>query len=299
MAEMQDFGQGWVDDPDAVAVVASSLDYPTFGDTPAAGMADSDLPKEVFLWDAARKILGGLLPPRNQGKVGSCVSFGTNRAVEYTYLSEIARGEPEEYRDFAEEVTYGGSRVEIGNGKIRGDGSIGAWAAKFVSQWGMVDRAIHGSIDLRQYSETRCREYGSTGVPLPLENVAKKYPVKTVTLCKLVENLKKALAQGYAAAVCSSQGFTFARNADGIASPSGSWGHCMCFCGYAEIAGKLYFRIDNSWGSQAHTGPTGPGNPGPEGFYAAADVVQKMLSMGDTWLFSGVEGFPKRDYWFV
>ena len=71
---------GWLDVPDAVAAVAEALPCGWFGDT-EAGADDSALPKSVYLWDAARKVLGGLLPPRNQGQVGSCVSFAAARAI--------------------------------------------------------------------------------------------------------------------------------------------------------------------------------------------------------------------------
>ena len=66
----------------------------------------------------------------------------------------------------------------------------------------------------------------------------------------------------------------------------------MCLAGYATIEGAEYGRIDNSWGDMAHHGPTGPGNPGPEGFYTAASTIGKMLSSGDSWAFSSVQGFP-------
>lgn len=299
MDELTEYAQGWVDDPEAVAQIASDLEYQSFGDTPAGGIPEAELPKNVFLWDAAKKVLGKLLPPRNQGRVGSCVSFGTNRAIEYTMLGEIVRGDQEEYRDIAEEITYGGSRVEVGGGRLRGDGSIGAWAAKFVNQWGVVDRAVYGQFDLRQYDEKRCREYGTSGVPTELETVAKRYPIKTTTLVKTIEEAKKALAQGYGIAVCSSQGFSMSRTANGIAQPSGVWNHCMCVAGYAEISGKTYYRIDNSWGANAHTGPVGPGDPGPEGFYCDEITFAKMLKMNDTWAFSSVQGFPAKDFWFV
>lgn len=299
MDEITEYAQGWVDDPEAVEEVAAGLEYPSFGETPAGAIPEAELPENVFLWDAARKVLGKLLPPRNQGKVGSCVSFGTNRAIEYTALSEIARGEQEEYREIAEEVTYAGSRVEVGGGRIRGDGSIGAWAAKFVNQWGVVDRAIHGKFDLRQYSEQRCREWGSSGVPTELEQVTRNYPVKTTTLVKTIEEAKKALAQGYGISVCSSQGFSFTRNSFGIAQPSGVWNHCMAVAGYANISGRTYFRIDNSWGASAHRGMVGPGDPGPEGFYCDEITFVKMLKMNDTWAFSSVQGFPAREFWFV
>src|SRR5437763_1529398 len=81
----------------------------------------------------------------------------------------IASWAAEEYRDLAQEVIYGGSRVEVGGGRLRGDGSVGAWAAKFVHDYGVVPRGVHGRYDLSRYDERRCREYGARGVPGDLE----------------------------------------------------------------------------------------------------------------------------------
>ena len=87
---------GWIDDPREVEAIAELQPIASFGDT-QAGIDRSDLPDHVFLWDAARKITGDLLPPRNQGNIGTCVSFGTARAVEYTICAEIAAGEAEQF----------------------------------------------------------------------------------------------------------------------------------------------------------------------------------------------------------
>ncbi len=70
-----EFAQGWVNDPQEVEVIVAQQPYKTFSDTEAGKfMPAADLPKNVYLWDAARKVLGKLLPPRSQGKVGSCVA---------------------------------------------------------------------------------------------------------------------------------------------------------------------------------------------------------------------------------
>jgi hypothetical protein len=108
------------------------------------------------------------------------------------------------------------------------------------------------------------------------------------------QQAKKALVQGYGISICSGQGFSMRRGANGIAEAKGSWAHCMCLCGFVTIDGKEYGRIDNSWGPNAHTGPVGPGNPGPEGFYAASSVIDRMLKEKDSFAFSCVEGFPLR-----
>jgi len=283
---------GWEYLPEEVNNVRMAQPLPTFNLTPANFAAD--IPDHVFLWEADRKVLGQVLPPKNQGSVGSCVSFGTNTAIRRTMLTEIMLGDAEEFRDIVEEITYGGSRVEIGGGRINGDGSVGAWAAEFVKRWGVVDRAKHGNYDLTAYSESRCREFGRNGVPSDLETIAKRYPVKNVTQVMSWTEAKKALASGYGIAICSNQGFSMRRDAKGICRPSGSWAHCMALDGYFIENGNEYGHIENSWGADAHTGPVGWGEPNTAGFWTDAETIDRMLRQDDSWAFSAVDGFPAR-----
>jgi hypothetical protein len=292
---------GWVNDPDAVKAVASKLRFKVFGDTPAGKVGDP-LPDHVYLWEIYRKADPRGPPIKNQGQVGSCVSFGTNQAILRTMAVAIALGQPFELKDIAEEVTYAGSRVEVGGGKIRGDGSVGAWAAQFVQRWGVVSREVHGQYDLTHYDASRCRSWGSKGVPSDLEAVAREHPVKEFTQVQDWTNAKKALASGYGIAVCSGQGFSMQRDSRGVARAQGSWGHCMCLDGYHVEGGKEYGHIQNSWGPDAHTGPVGWGAPDTGGFWAESAVVDRMLKAGDSWAFSSVQGFPsqrKELDWFV
>jgi hypothetical protein len=283
---------GWVRDADAVAAVKAALPCPEFRGTEAF-QAVYDGPEDVFLWDACRKVTGDLLPARDQGQVGCCVAFGTASAIEHLLCVQIASGAAQEYHDLAQEVIYGGSRVEIGGGKIRGDGSVGAWAAKFVQQYGVVPRGVDGSFDLTRYDEQRCREFGASGVPAELEALARKYPVKTITNVRSWDECKAAIRNGYPVAVCSDQGFTMQRDADGFCQPRGVWQHCMAIVGVRGGARPGGFVL-NSWGPNAHTGPLGVGNPSPAGFWADANVLDRMLGEGDSWAFSGFAGFPAR-----
>lgn len=296
-----DAGQGWVCDPDEVKAVADTLEVKVFADTPAGQVGD--LPRSVYGWKLYEQLMARGPPVKNQGQVGSCVSFGTNAAVERTLVAEIVarKGSPAEWSRFTEEATYGGSRVEIGGGRIRGDGSVGAWAAQFVTRYGMVPRKKYDSIDLTTYSESLCRQWGDRGVPAEFEEVARRFPVKAFVQVKSLDDVTKSLSQGYFIAVCSNQGFTMARDANGVARASGSWAHCMCLDGYhTDDAGRVYVHVTNSWGDRAHTGPTGWGNPGPDGFWAEGSVVDRMVKQGDTWAFSGVTGFLRRKLdWFV
>jgi hypothetical protein len=283
---------GWVPDPAAVAAVKAALPCPEFCTTEAFTAA-YDGPEDVYLWDACRKATGDLLPPRDQGQVGACVAFGTASAIEHLLCVQIASGAAEEYRDLAQEVIYGGSRVEVGGGRVRGDGSVGAWAAKFVHDYGVVPRGVHGSHDLTRYDERRCREYGARGVPDDLEPVARQHPVRTVANVRSWEECRAAIRNGYPVAVCSSQGFAMGRDADGFCRPQGVWHHCMAVVG-VRGGGRPGGFLLNSWGPNAHSGPLGPGHPSPAGFWADAAVLGRMLAEGDSWAFSSAAGFPAR-----
>ena len=289
---------GWVHDPEAVQAVTAALPFPAFADSEAF-RAEYTGPEDVFLWDACRKVTGDVLPARDQESVGSCVSFGTASAIEHLICVQIASGANEEFRPLAQEVIYGGSRVEVGGGRIRGDGSVGAWAAKFVQDWGVVPRGVHGSHDLTEYDVRRCREYGSRGVPDDLEPLARDHPVVTVSKVGTWEECRAAIRNGYPIAVCSDQGFSMRRDADGFCPPRGTWMHCMAIVGVKGGDRPGAFVL-NSWGPTAHTGPAGAGNPSPAGFWADAKVVDRMLRQGDSWAFSGFVGFPARELdWYA
>lgn len=287
-------GQGWVCDPDAVQAVAATLPVKVFADTPAGQV--EELPPFVYGWKHFEKLYVRPPPIKDQGQVGSCVSFGTNTAVERTLAAELVqrKGGASEWSRFTEEATYGGSRVEIGGGRISGDGSVGAWAAQFVTKYGMVPRQVYPEADLTTYSESRAREWGRTGVPPAFEAVSRKFPVKAFVQVKTWDDVKKAAASGYFTAICSNQGFASKRDANGVARASGSWAHCMACDGYHTEGGKEYGHIVNSWGTTWITGPVGWGNPNADGFWAESSVIDRMVKQGDSWAFSGVTGFPAR-----
>jgi hypothetical protein len=284
---------GWVNDPDAVRECLGEMRCGTFRDTEAFA-AEWTGPDDVFLWEAARKATGDVLPARDQKAVGSCVAFATASAVEHLMCVQIADGEDEGYRDLAQEVIYGGSRVEIGGGRVRGDGSVGAWAARWVREYGVVARGVQGKHDLRLYSEARCREYGRRGVPGDLEELAKQHPVRGVANVRSWEECRAAVRNGYPVVVCSDQGFAMERDADGFCHARGTWYHAMAVVGVRGATRPGGFLL-NSWGPEAHGGPRVPPDAPACGFWVDAAVLDRMLKQGDSWVFSRVAGFPPRE----
>lgn len=283
---------GWVRDPAAVAAVKATLPCPDFRSTEAY-RTGRDGPDDVYLWNACRQATGSLLPPRDQGQVGACVGFGTASAIEHLLCLQIAAGRSESYRDLAPEAIYAGSRVEIGGGRISGDGSVGAWAARFVREYGVLPRDRYPDVDLTRYDERRCRELGRVGLTPGLERQARQHPVKAVAAVRSWDEARAAIRNGYPIAVCSSQGFQMQRDADGFCRAEGVWMHCMALVGIRGGRRPGGFLL-NSWGADAHTGPRGVGDPSPAGFWVEARVLDRMLAEGDSWAFSEAVGFPGR-----
>jgi len=281
---------GWIDDPAAVRECIAAMDCRPFRATAAFTTVWTG-PEDVLLWDAARTTTGAVLPARDQKSVGACVGFATASAIEYLLCAQIADGAEDTYRDLAQEIIYGGSRVEIGGGRVRGDGSVGAWAAKWVKDYGVVARGIHGRYDLRSYDEARCRAFGRKGVPDELEPLAKEHPVRSVARVQSWEECLAAIRNRYPVVVCSSQGFTMERDANGFCNPRGTWYHAMAVIGVRGGDRPGGFLL-NSWGPDAHSGPRYPDDAPGCGFWVDAAVLDGMLKQGDSWSFSQAVGFP-------
>lgn len=292
---------GWHRDEAQIGVNLDPIQTVHFNGTPAGRAILGD--EDVYLWEAVRKAAS--LPPDqypniDQGSVGSCVGAGSKHAVDTLQAVQIVNGTRAEWKPVSVEVIYAGSRVEIGGGRIRGDGSVGAWAAKWLSTYGVVPMEKIGDHDLTTYSASRARSWGRSGVPNDLEPTAKEHPVKGTALVQTWADVKRAIHQGYPVIVCSGQGFTMDRDKDGFASPQGSWNHCMAIIGVRGGKRPGAFIL-NSWGNRAHTGPRFPATAPEAGFWADADVVERMVRQGDSFAFSDVAGFPSRKLpnWWV
>jgi len=290
VAEYPDgFGPGWEPRPEDVAEVQGELPIPAFGQAPADEIPIEDIPDEMLGWKIFEKATGKPWPVINQGSIGSCVAHGTVNALYYSMVAEIVNGDREEWKPLSREVIYGGSRIEVGKGRLgRGDGSIGAWASKFCKDWGVVAEEKIG-----EYSVSRCHQYGASGVPDEIEKLAKEHPVADVTMVTSFEQACKALASGYGISICSGQGFSMTRDKDGFCSPRGHWAHCMAIIGYRKSGSRPGCVIVNSWGGSTTGGPQPDGLP-PSAWWCEADTINRILREEDSWAFSGFAGFPAR-----
>ena len=284
MSDFENLG-GWVHRPEEVGRLLATMPRPLFG-AASPWLAGSGEGKTTLLYKAFKDVNGGQYIPYAAQAIGDCVSFGHGHGVDLLQAVMISLGHANfAFKQTATEAVYGMARVDIGGETDYRDGAVGAWAAKAISTLGTVDRDVVGP-----YSGQRAKDWGANGVPADVKAKASDHKVKTVSLVSSISELEDALANGYPVTVCSNQGFTMTRDANGFCRPRGSWGHCMLIAGTRadSTPGKLIFQ---SWGPDTPSGPLALDQP-PNSFWADNDTVSSMLAMQDSWAMSGFDGYP-------
>jgi hypothetical protein len=252
-------------------------------------------PVRVMLWEVARKVLGGDIPQFPQ-EIGDCVSFGSSHACEFSLIFDIANGLLSDFKKLFPPYIYGISRVQIGGSRIWGDGSVGAWAAKGVQDYGVVPLDGPG---VPQYSGSVAKSWGRSGPPQNIIQLGKQKLIKKVANIRTWDQSKDALANGWCLILCSNIGYDMKARSDGFMYNSTSWGHCLALIGYDEGDGNIkeHGCILNNWYLGAHgiikdfrTGEQWPDNT----IRAHPNDIEKALSQGDCFVMSGLEGFNVR-----
>lgn len=293
---------GWIDDQKVVGKAMEGLKHPLFLSS-ANEIKSSGKDKVVLLYKFVEKLLNGKFNVRTQA-IGDCVSFGAATAVDIVKATEIVSKKQSELwiAETCTEDIYGGSRINIGHGELGSDdGSFGAWAARYVSEIGTLIRIPYSNIDLSVYDSNKSKQWGNpgNGVPASLLIEAKKHKIKTVSLVKTYEEVRDAVANGYAVTIASNQGFTTTRDKEGFAYAQGSWGHQMVITACDDIGEGCSKRrpgvlVQNSWGKEWIVGPKRHDQPDGS-FWVDADVIEaRVLSNGDSWAFSDYDGFPPK-----
>jgi len=299
---------GWIHRPAEVEAFLARLPNPTFAQ--AAPHLLYGEHQDWLAWEQGEMQLFGRTLPAHAQTIGDCVSHGFARGVQDQLYIDQAQTRPkgvyaaEEPIQIATEPVYALSRVEIGKGRIgNGDGSVGAWAAEAVQQYGVLPRKAYGQYDLSKYRPDLAKSWGrpKAGLPNELEPEAKTHVVQYVAQVTTSDEAKAAARNGYVIPVCSNQGFVQKRDANGICKPSGQWAHCLLMRSICLLKGnRLCAGIQQSWGND----PTGPDEVQLESgrtiklpmgvFLIDWEVFVKMLRAGDSFAVSGPSGFEAR-----
>lgn len=283
---------GWLGSDETQQMFAAQM--PTFAQAAPHLMEAGSSTDPVLLYKAWRDVLGKD-PAYPAQQIGDCTSFGHGHANDLLQCIEIGLGDPIAFQETDTEVLYGCSREVAGLLGQRGDGSYGSATVKAMSTIGMVSRTMLGSDGT--YSGQRAKQYGTKGVPASIKTEAAAFKLGGSANVSTWDELVAALRNGYPVTICTGQGFTLTRDADGFCKARGRWGHCMM------IGGVRFDRpgacIIQSWGPKMPSGPLALDQP-TFSFWADQSVIERILGEGDSWALSKSPGFEQRstpDHW--
>lgn len=300
MASMNQTGRfGWEHNPASLADFIRRHRYPYITQQNRL-IKGTGAGKKAFLHLAMERVSGQKFVPHKQG-APDCVSHAAALGCDTVAAVQIAL-QSLPYRwvgETATEPIYGGSRVEIGGYDGMGGGSTGHWAAEWLQRFGILIRQKYpGGFDFTTYSAQKAVEYGQSGCPDSLEPIAKLHPVKTTAICRSYSDMCDCIFNGSPVMVCSNVGFgngQCRRDSEGfLTRKRAPWYHAMLLWGYDDEYRRPGALCQNSWGYDWIFGPTR--GPQPDGsFWIDADTVDVMLRQGDSFAFSGLQGFPRVD----
>jgi hypothetical protein len=286
---------GWVNDPVAREAFIRSQPKP-FLSQQNSEIKGSGKGKVALLYKYFEEVTGSPIIPHYQ-EIGDCIGHAFGLGVDVLTAVRIAMFDrPEKWvAKCSTEIIYAGSRIEVGGGRVRGDGSMGVWASKFIREWGILLRQtyLNGKYNYTNYSGSVARTLGKRGVPDDLEPLCREHPVKTCSIVRSWEECRDAVANGYPVAMCSNVGFYTTRDKDGFLRRSRRpWYHAMAILGIDDAYKRPGALVQNSWGKNWVSGPTRHGQP-VGSFWADASAIDYALKQGDSIALSGYTGYPR------
>jgi hypothetical protein len=238
----------------------------------------------------------GQLLSRNQNPAGTCVGFGTATPLDILAAADIAvRREPEAFAGtFSPDWCYGASR-EISGNLGRWDGSYGSAAAKAIREWGtLLQSDSRYSEDLQSYDYKRARYWARYGVPEDLRTAAGDHKVLHTTRVNNADEAWVLIGNAYPFNMCSNIGWNADRDSDGAIRRRGNWSHSMGVTSRRTTpSGRRLFLVHQSWGDRWTGGPYWEDQP-LGSFWADFDDIDRAIRQGDTFSYSGYEGFIRR-----
>jgi hypothetical protein len=250
------------------------------------------------LWEFTRDRNGGKHWPVVRQEIGDCVSHGYAHALRDTLAVELVMSGSEQplVKPYPPYI-YGTSRVQIGGGRINGDGSLGAWASAAIKKFGVLPS---NASNCPPYSGQVARTWGRSGPPREFLEAASK-SLADVRLIKTWEEACSAIATGHAIPVCSDVGFEkiVERNGRIEGVRQGNWPHCMEFNGFDARPGLEALYCANSWGPDAHAPADSYDRldkAPPGGFWVLRKDVERMLAQEDSFAVS-FTGFKAAPLW--
>lgn len=289
---------GWVYDPEEVArwVASPANKAPVFA---ASGykLRGSGSGKMALLYQDVRRIRNSF-KLRSQ-RIGNCVSKGWSSATSYVDTIQRDRFGLPQLAEIAATPYYGFSRVEVGGRKIRGEGSVGAWAAKAAVQYGCLRQQVYGRYDLTtDDDDVLSAQWGDRGVPDDIEPQARELLVSSTSLVTRWEEVVDAVYNRCPVVVCTRHGFGDRRDQDGFVRRQGIWGHCWWISAVDDNPKRPGALLTNSWGSSWASGPKRHDQPDGTVWIDAEEVDLCVREEPDSFAIAGLRGLEP-DPWVM
>lgn len=264
--------------------------------------------EKVCLWKAFGEIGVSQIPYVHQ-TTGSCVGAGGSNAAHTLMANEIAHrvGDAEEFHLIWWLYTYGKSR-ELGGMRNRGDGSFGSTWVQAAKRYGFFRADVEGLPAyttrngwLRLPSSVEYKWSDGDAIATRWIKLGQEQSIQSYAEIKDSDDAVAALSNRYPITIASNFGTRTIRvKGSGedkvrIASYDGSWAHQMSIDGYWRHPTEgLLFRIQNSWGPDAHPAPADDSPYG--GFWIKESTFNKIARQRYSEIFaiSNVDGFPSR-----
>lgn len=264
--------------------------------------ADSDADnraKRIMLTAALKDAAGGNWPFHGPQEIGDCASFGAARAIEIDEAVQIKAGAEIEWRPVDRPWLYSGGRTQNGRVQLSGDGSVPSWIVEHTESRGVLWADTPG---LDPYNGRRAKQWGSKPPPSEWADDAEPYKVAGAAAIKSAQEACNALAAGYPLTFGSMNfGTNSIKLVEGrnVARDTTAWPHAQACVGYdgttKAYGSKGLFRIDNSWGPEAHNPKSTLPEDAPGGYYVTWQDFDSICREGMCFAISGTQGFPKRD----
>lgn len=261
----------------------SLLGYHDFKDCPAYRTSP---PRVATPFLSVRKFLPKAF--ETEAQVGpDCTSHALRNAINISRAVEI--DVHQESEDFVGELS---TEIFYSYRGHTGAGMNPGRAISFATKYGALLRKSYPFGDFSRYSRQSLGwavSLGRAGPPLEALREASKHPCKYYLRIKTVEELRRAIANGYGVIHGSKYGTDSRRGEKGRAKWTKTWNHAMAFGGYED---EWYLTL-NSWGVW-NSGPHPDFGPIPGGSFMMSerDIKKTWTQGAETWAIGNFEGFP-------
>ena len=254
-------------------------------------------------WENEPAVVGRVLDPWQQ-TIGSCVGYGTARAITSMMIDRVAaRDIPRFQAPVSPAALYGGARVNVGRGRLGyGDGAIVAEAVEWALQCVLlqVEYAAGGrTVDLSHDSrDSIAQAWGrpGAGVPRDLAEIGTGLAITGAVQCQSIDDVVTSLWLRHWVTGGCDWIDTDRRDQNGQCRPASMAGHCQNYCGvYVDQDADVAIIKRQSWGVMTPSGPQkirlkdGSTRDLPAGCYGIkSSYVDKVLHRdGDFWAIKG------------